>query len=75
MKTYEVKWTQQSRHSQFEDHYTKTITIKPGPGSYANRLYQHEVTRMNNVVTYSASYPADTEYAAQRLEGLTEVIG
>jgi hypothetical protein len=73
MKTYEIKWTHKSCHSQFEDCHTKSITIKPGPGAYANRLYQREITRMNGVVIYSADYPADTEYAAQQLDGMTEV--
>jgi hypothetical protein len=32
------------------------------------RMYQTERTYRNNVMTYTANYPADTEYAKERRE-------
>ena len=51
--------------------YTKVILIETRDYGKGSRPYQTERTLRNGIQTFSAQYPADTEYAKTRREGIT----
>lgn len=71
--TFETKETIQevTPHGTFTVTYKKEFTITEENFYGTPRFYQSERTYRNGQITFTAQYPADTDYAKQRRIGVT----
>jgi len=65
IKEIRETYTENTAYGQLEVNYLKRFQHHEIKG----RTYQRETTYKNGICTYSADYPANTEYARNQLEG------
>lgn len=68
-KTTTTKTTERTPYGDHEVTIRKTLTVRPGPGRYADRLYLDVRVTRNGIQTFSSNSPLDADYnAAYRAE-------
>lgn len=58
--------TEQTPYGPHTYTFTKMIMIE----EFQGRFYQTERSYRDSIITFSAQYPADTDYAKQRRDGI-----